>query len=1082
MAFVGRESELSQLAGALQRAAEGRPGRVAITGAAGMGSTRLLDELADRASRIPHVVTARGRALESGTGEPYLAVVEALGRALGAVPDQRLAAVVGRAGHDLCALDQGLAARLDELGIDRRQPRLVAPDQLGSRVMEALIGTLERAAAGGVLLLALEDLHWADPATRGFLTSLLRLGRPLPICLVVSYRPEELHRRHPARELATTFRSDPSVERIELAPLDRAELATLVEALLGERPAGDLIAAVVEGSGGNPLVATQLVAAASRLDGVRLSDQFEQVVGARLDALSTAAARVARVLAAAHQPLPPEALLGVRLPDGRITVTSTAEAVASGLVVDSPSGLAVAHELYAEAIEAFELPNERGLLHASLAGLLTLHPARAAWHWEAANRPAEARDAHLAAARVAASVDPGETTLLHQQRALELSGKDTAGQGTMASILEDASRAAAAAGRFRRAAALMRRAIDAHPVDGRGPGPDVPGVTPRRPAGVRRGAAERLEVGALHEELGRQLWAGGDPEGGIAAMEHGLSLMPPGPSRPRAHALASLAQHLMLAGRFAQSEPLAREARQTARQVGPEALRELGHATCTLGVDAAYLGELDRGLMLLGEAADTARRAGRLDDLMRVGLNRTTLLDLDSRRDEALAVVTESIRDAEAGGLAGTYGSFLWGNAADILFQLGRWEESERACRAGMEWQPAGVAWFSPTMYLGLVLVESRADDEAARLVGQTRLQLETVPAGEWTAVVQRAAVSLALWHHDHADAVAVADRAWERVLQTIEPVQIALAASTSLEAAAAATEEGRIRHDWPLVAAAGALVDRVLPEAERRVAVSPLSPQLGARVEADLHLDMARAHRARVRGRPSAEAWARLAEAWAERPMPYLAAKARWWQALALLHDGSDRDAARDALHESWRIAVALPAGPLQAELADLAARARLPLADGMPAWRTAIRIEREPVAMGPGRSPDGQGPQVVPGQPTRHRLAIPVAAEVVAPRTAVGKAIGERLLAAPQPAGTTIFGLSPREMEVLTVICEGRTDREIAERLFISERTVHVHVRRVLAKLGVSSRTQAATMALRQGLVALSAAAPSGTQVAPT
>ena len=57
---------------------------------------------------------------------------------------------------------------------------------------------------------------------------------------------------------------------------------------------------------------------------------------------------------------------------------------------------------------------------------------------------------------------------------------------------------------------------------------------------------------------------------------------------------------------------------------------------------------------------------------------------------------------------------------------------------------------------------------------------------------------------------------------------------------------------------------------------------------------------------------------------------------------------------------------------------------------------------------------------------------------------------------------------MEVLAVICEGRTDREIAERLFISERTVHVHVRRVLAKLGVSSRTQAATMALRQGLVA--------------
>ena len=109
MAFVGREHELAQLAGALQRAAEGRPGRVVVTGAAGIGITRLLDELANRASRIPQVVAARGRAIESGVGEPYLAVVEALGRALAVVPDERLAAVVGHAGYDLCVLDPGLA-------------------------------------------------------------------------------------------------------------------------------------------------------------------------------------------------------------------------------------------------------------------------------------------------------------------------------------------------------------------------------------------------------------------------------------------------------------------------------------------------------------------------------------------------------------------------------------------------------------------------------------------------------------------------------------------------------------------------------------------------------------------------------------------------------------------------------------------------------------------------------------------------------------------------------------------------------------------------------------------------------------
>jgi DNA-binding NarL/FixJ family response regulator len=63
--------------------------------------------------------------------------------------------------------------------------------------------------------------------------------------------------------------------------------------------------------------------------------------------------------------------------------------------------------------------------------------------------------------------------------------------------------------------------------------------------------------------------------------------------------------------------------------------------------------------------------------------------------------------------------------------------------------------------------------------------------------------------------------------------------------------------------------------------------------------------------------------------------------------------------------------------------------------------------------------------------------------------------------------FGLSPRESEVLLVLAEGRTNREIAERLFISERTVAVHVRRILAKLGVAGRVEATGLAIRLGLV---------------
>ena len=70
------------------------------------------------------------------------------------------------------------------------------------------------------------------------------------------------------------------------------------------------------------------------------------------------------------------------------------------------------------------------------------------------------------------------------------------------------------------------------------------------------------------------------------------------------------------------------------------------------------------------------------------------------------------------------------------------------------------------------------------------------------------------------------------------------------------------------------------------------------------------------------------------------------------------------------------------------------------------------------------------------------------------------------PEVAPADPFNLSPREKEVLGVLAEGRSNREIAQRLFISERTVAVHVGNILAKLGVSGRVEAATVAWRLGL----------------
>jgi DNA-binding NarL/FixJ family response regulator len=73
----------------------------------------------------------------------------------------------------------------------------------------------------------------------------------------------------------------------------------------------------------------------------------------------------------------------------------------------------------------------------------------------------------------------------------------------------------------------------------------------------------------------------------------------------------------------------------------------------------------------------------------------------------------------------------------------------------------------------------------------------------------------------------------------------------------------------------------------------------------------------------------------------------------------------------------------------------------------------------------------------------------------------------ASTRPSAAQQSGLTPREIDVLRLLVEGRSDREIADALFIGHRTVASHVMNILGKLGVESRTAAATQALRRGLI---------------
>jgi DNA-binding CsgD family transcriptional regulator len=167
----------------------------------------------------------------------------------------------------------------------------------------------------------------------------------------------------------------------------------------------------------------------------------------------------------------------------------------------------------------------------------------------------------------------------------------------------------------------------------------------------------------------------------------------------------------------------------------------------------------------------------------------------------------------------------------------------------------------------------------------------------------------------------------------------------------------------------------------------------------------VARAERTRAAGEPDAAAFTAAAEAWTALERPYPAALLRFRAAEAHVVTG-DRDAAGEAARAAHDAAVRLGAGWLRGEVDGLAARARLDLGDD-----------------------DAE--------------------------------------AEPEPPADDPFGLTPRERQVLVLVARGATNREIGADLFMAEKTASVHVSRILAKLDVRTRTEAAGVAYRLGLI---------------
>jgi DNA-binding CsgD family transcriptional regulator/tetratricopeptide (TPR) repeat protein len=981
--LVGRVAELAELELALAQAGQGRPSLVLLAGDSGIGKTRLLADFERRLGDEDKAAATvlRGEAVQTGDGElPY-------GPLLGA-----LRPLVRERHEVLSELAPGSRAQLAALlpGLDEGATRPERDDPSAQvRLFEALLELLDRLSARGPLVLILEDMHWADRSTRAFVAYLARGLREERVLALLSYRSDELHRRHPLRALLAELERSERVRRLALEPFDRQELVEALTDILGAQPSPELLARVHARAEGNPLYTEELLAAS--LDGRGLAPQsLRDAFMLRIERLSPSAQRAARVLA-----------VGRALPEAMIAEVSglahdelqgaLREAVAEQILVPSAeNALSFRHELLREALYDDLLPGERSELHLALArtleagasphaaGSLELSAGIAAHYSAAGDQPAALR-ASVVAALTARRVHAAAESARLAERALQLwprvpDPEALTGMSHMALVLL-AGRALLLSGDYARAEQLLTSVLDTL-------------EPPHDPACH----AEVLGV------LAHVQWMLNRGLQGLETAKRALDSLPEGDEVgcERAELMDWLARRTFLRGRFREAGVEAEKALATAQAAGDPA-SEAG-ALNTLGMAQVMLGDVESGTARLREAIALCERENDLDGAAYGYANLADLLAVAGRTAEGLQTARDGLRAVPRHVRASH--DWMTMSISELAFMTGDWDTART--------------------HLG----PPPAELDGVRLINRLLREAE-----------------LALGEGDDDRAHGALERALPLVAQSSEPQWIA-------SFGALMAELRRRERDLPAAReAVGHALDRIELCTDDIGRIARVSAA-GVRVEADiaqrardlaerrdereavtrgrLHLSRLRAaateggpvekawlasgaaELSRARGRGDVALWTKAAVAWNAVERPYEEALMRWRGAEAAAAAG-ERGVAAGLIAEALATAQRLESRWLGGELRALAQRARVRL-DGAEA-----EVSGEPV-------------DATPQDP---------------------------------------FGLTPREREVLALIAQGATNRQIGAALFMAEKTASVHVSRILAKLGVASRTQAAAVAHRQGWV---------------
>jgi DNA-binding CsgD family transcriptional regulator/tetratricopeptide (TPR) repeat protein len=521
-------------------------------------------------------------------------------------------------------------------------------------------------------------------------------------------------------------------------------------------------------------------------------------------------------------------------------------------------------------------------------------------------------------------------------------------------------------------------------------------------------ALEPVRAGLLYDRLGRAHVEQANGAAALTAHLEAVRLVPSEPlSAARARVLGGLGRYQMVTNRYQEAALVLNEAIEVARLVGAHEIE--GDALNSRATNMLLVGgDPEVCIADLRRARAIALENGNATGVARADLNLCWVLLEFGRLEDAATISLEAFADAERNGLlASHWGVSLVFMAATSLRYLGRWDESEQVqARARLASDDEGVAI---NFYLARAPLDvgrgrfGRAHPDMGALA---RLTGRTEDVDNVTQVACSRA-ELALWEARPLEAREVLAETAARLDTMPAPLVhlLGMLYTFGLRAEADLAGLARTRR------AHAELEESRTSGAGYLARMRALSDEVGldrpfVMSWTTAHLALAEAEHTRLEGASDPARWSAAAVAFDALGMPFERAYTLYREAEARLMTKGSRGGARDPLRTAHGIATHLGAEPLRREIEATAQRARIDLS------------------------------------PSHHAPA-----------------------GGPKPAAP--FGLTPRELEVLQLVVAGRTNREIADQLFVSENTAGVHVSNILGKLGVSRRMEAAAIASSLELV---------------